>query len=120
MQCDCSNQNGLYSRVAYYLWFPIIPILRCGACTHNMNRERPGPFYHMNDVSVYIGRQRGEESSIKKQKTSLSLYLVVSAPSAGVSSGCKAINVPLQVRNKECVHKMCSFNRGPLPLCLSR
>ena len=21
--------------------------------------ERPGPFYHMNDVSVYQGRQRG-------------------------------------------------------------
>ena len=24
------------------------------------------PFYHVNDVSVYLGRQRGEESSIER------------------------------------------------------
>ena len=27
---------------------------------------RPGIFYHVNDVSVYLGRQRGEESSIER------------------------------------------------------
>ena len=27
--------------------------------------ERPGPFYHVNDISVYLGRQRGEGSPIE-------------------------------------------------------
>ena len=27
-------------------------------------RGRPGPFYHMNEVSVSLGRQRGEGSPI--------------------------------------------------------
>ena len=37
---------------------------------------------HVNVVSVYLGRQMGDGSPIKR--TSLRPYLVVSAPSAGV------------------------------------
>ena len=37
---------------------------------------RPGPFYHVNDVSVYLGRQRGEGSSIERK--SLRPYHVTS------------------------------------------
>ena len=48
-------------------------------------------------------------------KTSLRPCLVVSAPSAGVSNICETTNVPLLVQNEECVHKMRSFDQGPLP-----
>ena len=43
-----------------------------------------GPFYHVNDISVYLGRQRGEGSPV--EETSLRPYLVVSVQSAGVSN----------------------------------
>ena len=36
------------------------------ACSmHKNGGERPGPFYHVNDVSVYLGRQTGGGSPIK-------------------------------------------------------
>ena len=66
---------------------------------------RPGPFYHVNDVSVYLGRQRGQGSLIKT--TSLRSYLVVSTPSAGVLNVRKVKNKLLLVQNKEQVCKMC-------------
>ena len=49
-------------------------------------------------------------------RTSLRLYLVVSAPSAGVSNVHKVKNV---VQNEECVREMRSFDQGPLPSSLS-
>ena len=57
-------------------------------------------------MSTLVDR-RGEGSPIKR--TSLRTYLVVSAPSAGISEVRKAKNIPL--RNKERVHEMLS----PLP-----
>ena len=42
---------------------------------------RPGPFYHMNDISVYLSRQRGE--GVPHRKNELEADLLVSAPSAG-------------------------------------
>ena len=42
-------------------------------------------------------------------------YLVVSAPSAGVSNVREAKNVLLLAQNEECVHEMCSFDRGSIP-----
>ena len=71
----------------------------------------------MNDVSVYLGRQRGEGVPHGKNELDASLrpYLVVSAPSAGVSNVCEAKNVPLLVQNEKHVRKMRSFDGGPLP-----
>ena len=84
------------------------------ACSMQKQRGRPGPFYHMNDVSVYLGRQRGGEG-FPIERTSLRPYLVVSAPSTGVSNVCEVKNVPLLVQNEERVREMHSFDRGPLP-----
>ena len=67
----------------------------------------------MNDVSVYLGRQRGEGSPI--ERTSLRPYLVASAPSTGVSNVREAKNVLFPVQNEERVHEMRSFDRRPLP-----
>ena len=67
----------------------------------------------MNDVSVYLGGQRGEGSPI--ERTSLSPYFVVSAPSARVLNIHEAKNVPLLVQNEEPLCEMRSFHRGPLP-----
>ena len=41
------------------------------------------------------------------EKMSLRPYLVVSAPSTGVSNVCEAINVLLLVQNEESMHKKC-------------
>ena len=73
---------------------------------------RPGIFYHMNDTIVYPGRG-GEGSPI--ERTSLRPYLAVSAPSAGVSNFRESKNILLRVRNEERMHKMHSFDGGPLP-----
>ena len=63
--------------------FPGLPIIQfLIACSMQKWRKkgdgRPGPFYHVNDVSVYLGRQKGEGSPIKR--ISLRPYLLVSAP----------------------------------------
>ena len=55
--------------------------------------------YHMNDVSVFLGRQKGERSPIKRM--GLRHFLVVSVPSTGVLNIRKAKNVPLLVQDKE-------------------
>ena len=38
--------------VVLFLGLPIVQLL--------IGEGRPGPFYHVNDVSVYLARQRGE------------------------------------------------------------
>ena len=67
-------------------------------------------FYHVNDVSVYLGKQRGEGSPV--ERTSLRSFLVVSVPSAGVLNVHKVRNVSLLVQNEERVHEMHSFNQA--------
>ena len=84
--------------------FPGLPTVQfLIACSMQKWRGKPGPFYHVNDVSVYL-RREGEESSI--ERTSLGPYLVVTASGAGVSNICEAKNVPLLVQNEESMHKM--------------
>ena len=47
--------------------FPGLPTVQFIACSMQEQRGRAGPFYHMNDVSVYLGQQRvGEECSSRK------------------------------------------------------
>ena len=58
----------------------------------------------MNEVSVYLGRQRGEGSPIKR--TSLRPFHVIPVPSAEVSNVCEAKNLLLLVLNEEHVHKI--------------
>ena len=36
---------------------------------------RPSPFYHVNDVSVYLGRQRGGRGPRQKNELDLGLVL---------------------------------------------
>ena len=49
--------------------FPGLPTVQfLITCSMQKGRGRPGPFYPMNDVSVYQGRQRGEGSPIKRMR----------------------------------------------------
>ena len=50
-------------------------------------RGRPGPLHHVNDVSVYLGRQRGGE--VPHQMNELEAYFIVSAPSGRASNFAK-------------------------------
>ena len=76
----------------------------------------PGIFYHMNDVSVYLGRQR--RGGIPHRENELQ---VLSAPSTGVLNIHKAKNVPLQVRNTKNTCAKCVLSMGDPPnLCLPR
>ena len=73
---------------------------------------RPGPFYHVNDVSVYQGRQRGEGSLIKKNK--------LEALSCSFYPKLWSLNEPLLVQNEEQMRKMRFLKKKlsgpPLPL----
>ena len=55
---------------------------------------------------------RGEGSPIVR--TSSRTYLLVSAPSGGVSNIHEVKNVPLLVQNEERIHEMHSFDGGTL------
>ena len=74
-------------------------------------REKAYPFHHVNDVSVYLGRQREGGSLI--ERTGLKPHLVVPLP---VSNVCEVKNIPLL---EECVQKMRSLIVDP-SLCLPR
>ena len=47
--------------IASFPGLPTVQFLSLAVCKNG--RGRPGMIYHMNDVSVYLGRQRGEEES---------------------------------------------------------
>jgi len=72
---------------------------------------RPGPFYHMDDISVYLGR-RVEGSPIKSWN--MRPYLVVSVPSAGALNNREVKNIPLLAQNEESA-KCIPSNRDPSP-----
>ena len=76
----------------------------------SMGDPRPSPL-SVNDHFDPGGR---EGSLIKK--TSLKSFLVVSAPSAGVSNVCEAKNIPLLFENKEHVREIPSLDGDPPPL----
>ena len=58
--------------------------------------SRTGSFYHMNDVSVYLGRQRW--GGVPGRKSKLEVFLVVSVPSAIVSN-IYVKNAPFLIQN---------------------
>ena len=62
-------------------------------------QKRRGYIYHVNDVSVYLDRQRGEGFLV--ERTSWRPDLVVSSPSTGVLNVRKAKSVPLLVKNED-------------------
>ena len=74
--------------------------------------RRPGIFHHVNDVSVYLGRQRRGGEGCPIEWTSSRPYLVVSAPSAEVSNVHEAKSILLLVQNEKRVCKMHSFDMG--------
>ena len=49
--------------LASFLGLPTVQFLITWVCKNGGGR--PGPFYHMNDINVYLGRQRGEGSPIE-------------------------------------------------------
>ena len=98
--------SKMYEELALFPGLPTIQFLT--ACSGG---GRPGPFYHVNDVLV----DRGEEGS-PIEKTSFRPYLVVSAPSAGVSSVHKVKNLPLLFQTKNAC-AICVLSIGdPSPL----
>ena len=86
----------LQSKVVMFLGLPTVQFLI--SCSI---QKRPGPSYHMNDVSVYPGRERRRGSLTKRM--SLKSFLVVSIQVLDV---CKAENLLLVVQDKECMHKI--------------
>ena len=76
---------------------------------------RPGPFYHMNDISVYLSRQRGE--GVPHLKNELEAW---SSCFCLKYWRCEAKTILVLVQNEERVRKMHSFHLGllPPPLCL--
>ena len=79
--------------------FPIVQFLKDWIMQNG--RGRPGPFYNMNDVSVYPGTQREEGSLI--EGTSWRPFLGASIPSTRASNVCEVTNVLLLVQNKKCI-----------------
>ena len=90
--------------------------------------ERSGPFYHTNDISVYLGNGGGGMGPPTPwiiqyayyiihadTKNELETFLYSVCPSAEVPNVYKAEDLPLVVQVKEHVHEMCSFDRPPLP-----
>ena len=59
--------------------------------------------YHVNDISVYLGRQRGEGSPSKERAKGL---IFSSAPNTGVLNVHEVKRVPLLVQNEKHVHEM--------------
>ena len=53
-------------------------------------------FYHMNDISVYLGRQKGRGVTNRKNQLEVLFY------------------VPLPIQSKEHMRKMHSFDQGPV------
>ena len=103
----CTNRVDFYHdrvdqllrRVGDFVTIDIQFLIACGiVCKNGGGQGRPGPFDHVND----IGLRGGKGFHIKR---SLRPYLVVSAPSVGVSNGHGAKNVPLPVQNEGRVRK---------------
>lgn len=82
----------------------------------------PGPFYHVNDISVYLCRQRGW--GVPNQIIEhLRLYLVVSVTTAGVLNVCEvksilfeALSCSFWFKAKKGVYEIQSLGQGPPPL----
>ena len=71
--------------------------------------------YHVNDVSIYLGRQRGEGSPLKERAKGL---IFGSAPSAGVSNVRKVKSTALGSKQKTRAQKV-SFRSVTPPHLLS-
>ena len=89
-------------------------------CSMQNRGGRPGPFYHVNNISFYLGRQRGGGVPHRKNelKASLRPYLVVSSCPKHWSFEClwsKKLYRFWFKTNKR-MHKMRSFDGGSLSL----
>ena len=67
-----------YCRHMYVATFQVSPLSSFDRLQYAKTEEE-GPFYHMNDASVHLGKQMGQGSLIEIR--SLRSYLEVSAPS---------------------------------------
>ena len=85
----------------------------CSLAVCKNGGERPGIIYHVNDVSVYLGRQRG--GGVPRRKNELEAWSCSFCPYARVSNICQVKSVPILVKNKQRVHEMRPFDQWPLP-----
>ena len=94
-------------------------VLAFDGLKYSKNRgERPGPFYHVNNVSIYLGRQRGGRDP--HQKNELEALSCRSCPKHWNFERSQSENVVLLFRNKEGMHEIHCFDRGsPLSPTLS-
>ena len=77
---------------------PIVQFLI--TCSMQKQRGRAGPFYHVNDVSVDLGRRRwGEVPDQKNEVEAISVLIT------GVLSIRKVKNILLLVLSKECLRE---------------
>ena len=70
------------------------------------NRGRSGPFRHVNEVSVYLGRWReGGREGFPIERMSLRSFLIVTVSGARVSNFHEGKNILFLVQNEECVRE---------------
>ena len=67
---------------------------------------------NLNDVGVYLGRQRG--GRVPHRRNELEAFSCSFFQNAQVLNVRKVKNVPLMVQNEEGTSELCSFNQGPL------
>ena len=75
--------------------------------------ERPGIFYHVDGVIVYLGRQRG--GWVAHRKSELEALSCRFCPKRWSFERMRCENIPLLIQNEEHVREMRSFEQGPLP-----
>ena len=78
-----------------------------------MEGGRPGIIYHVNDVSVYLGRQRGEGSLIERTHFAHTFFVLNQERYAFRFTNIR--NSSAWGRNYKIRALACSFDWGPLP-----
>ena len=74
---------------------------------------RPGSFYHVNDISVYLGRQRGRR--VPNQKNAFHAHTLCFEPGVVHFSFSNVTNSSVWGTNHKISLQAHSFNGGPLP-----
>ena len=93
-------------------------------CSTRNGGGRPGPFCHVNDVSVYLGRQRkgrGGGMVLDSRSTFHASIFHFSLKQERYIFALQTFKTPgLGVENCKIRLHACSFNGGLSPLCLPR
>ena len=107
-----SVKQGTLSMIASFSGLPTVQFLI--ACSMQKQRRRPDPFYHVNDVSVYLGIDRGREGPPIKRMHSAHVLLVLNQEWY-VFRFLDVWNSSAWDRNCKVKLHASSFDWGPLP-----